>query len=123
MDNMPMVHPSRCRMCEAKNSRIEALERELAEALEAGDRRIKEARNAEKKAVNKLVELRRELAEARRDGERLDWLIRNHEIVNTDGWYDHADKDALDDDEDAESLKAWRKYLDEEIDAARGGGR
>lgn len=30
MDNMPMVAPSACRMCQAKDSRIMALERELA---------------------------------------------------------------------------------------------
>lgn len=106
MDNMPMVHPSRCRMCEAKNSRIEALERELAEALEAGDRRIKEARNAEKKAVNKLVELRRELAEARRDGERLEWAWSNPEQF-------------------LEAQRSTPPSLTgrQQIDAARGGGR
>lgn len=68
----------------------------------------------------RIAQLTAELAEARLDSERLDWFIRNNEDVNIDGWYDHADVDALDKDEDGETLKAWRKYLDAAIRAVRG---
>lgn len=60
----------------------------------------------------------RELAEARRDGARLDHVIENFEDINFDGWYDHFDFAAADAAEDGneghrvEHRKAWRKYLD-----------
>lgn len=38
--------------------------------------------DAEKRAVRKVEELRRELAEARKDGERLDWLARRTHWVD-----------------------------------------
>lgn len=68
-------------------------------------------------ALDRLAALERELAEARKDGARLDWVIRNFEEVNFDGWHDHADMDAMDLDMEDEVLAAWRKY----IDAAMGG--
>ena len=68
-------------------------------------------------ALDRLAALERELAEARKDGARLDWVISNFEEVNFDGWHDHADMDAMDLDMEDEVLAAWRKY----IDAAMGG--
>lgn len=63
-------------------------------------------------ALDRVAALERELAEARKDGARLDWVIRNFEEVNFDGWYDHADMDAMDLDMEDEVLAAWRKYID-----------
>lgn len=56
--------------------RIRELEAELAEALEKTDKLVLEAQRGEKVAVDKLVDLRRELAEARLDSARLDYLQR-----------------------------------------------
>ena len=63
-------------------------------------------------ALDRLAALERELAEARKDGARLDWVIRNFEEVNFDGWHDHADMDAMDLDMEDEVLAAWRRYID-----------
>lgn len=99
--------------CEAcQEGELATLRRELAEAREES-RRCGE-RLMEQMAIDGKLAV--ELAEARRDGERLDWMILNHDVMNIDGWCDHADFDAMDRDENAETLRSWRKY----IDATRG---
>jgi hypothetical protein len=99
--------------------RVAVLERELAEArkqneanLDRMDKAILEAQRGEKKAIATVEQLRVELAEARKDVARLDWVIRNFEEVNFDGWFDYADTEALDANEENETLAAWRKYID-----------
>ena len=64
---------------ESGADRIADLERQLAEAQGALDA-IEEYGTKE---INAAVELRRQLAEARKDTERLDWLLHG------DGWYDY----------------------------------
>ena len=63
-------------------------------------------------ALERVAVLERELTEARKDEARLDWVIRNFEEVNFDAWFDYADTEAVDANEENETLAAWRKYID-----------
>lgn len=59
------------------HSEMEAAEwaaRMLAETLEKTDKLVLEAQHGEKRAVDTVVDLRRELADARLDSARLDWV-------------------------------------------------
>lgn len=57
-----------------------------------------------------------------KDRARLDYVTENFEDINFDGWYDHFDFAAADAAEDGneghrvEHRKAWRKYLDAEME-------
>lgn len=119
---------------ETANATITDLERRLAEALESLDRRVTEAQAAEKRAVDKLVDLRRELAEAQRDGERLDWLEAQsgvglisddfgHWAVSGDGMQNVPRKTPADI-QTTFFVKAadWTKAVRAAIDAARKEG-
>lgn len=90
---------------------------------------VRSCQDAQATVLERVQEIDRvtgELAEARKDGDRLDHVIDNFELINIDGWADYADYSAMDlgpeENETAEVRKAWRKYLDSEIDAAMKGG-
>ena len=101
-------------------ARIRDLEAELAEALEKTDKLVLEAQRGEKLAVEKLVDLRRELAEARLDGARLDYVLSHTEgdfvigDVSAEGFWDDMEAEHIGD--DREHLRAWRRAIDSALE-------
>lgn len=53
--------------------------------IEAADKRVLEAQRAEKRVVEEIDRLRRELAEAREDSERYKYLKKGARIEHSDG--------------------------------------
>lgn len=103
--------------------RIRELEAELAVRDNSANEVLRILREATRKRdfhseMEAAEHAAKMLAEARRDGARLDHVIANFEDINFDGWYDHFDFAAADAAEDGneghrvEHRKAWRKYLD-----------